>query len=1561
MDLFKSNRGKKKGKDPSSTSPTKFAISGPLNVTESTYYHHTTSIALAGSGDGERQSRHLPPGVSHRPPTGMSANTYAERAGSSIEPSPGTQRRNSKTNSTSTVSTQNSGGNHPVSPSYGQPPGGTLRQSVDQASLLSNNSSFTAYSDAQGYNDRLYGTRNSNMCMVNRSVPSYLTQPVDLASDNEIHAMFEEFIDSMGIPETKRNEMRTLAVENKRTMIQVQQQQQRNQHYDGTRTQDSPAAFIEKISGVDLRYVSLQTFRKLRVAISTHPIHWIREFIDEKGLVLLAECLGKLNHRPHRRDQDNNQEWEIMRALKAILNLSWGAHEVLAYPRCVSNICHSLDSPLPQVRKLAVELLTFLCYSDFPHGHELVLQGMESFQRFRSMQYRFEPWLVALERTIDGRGRMGSMVGASQEVRQLGMVENDLIQYALCNVLLMNALVEVCEDIDVRIHLRQELQKCGINRIRDKLLALNNEHIQQQLEKYARVADHDNNELMEFHHYQALQDMSDPHEVFEALLMSLEGRSSEAFVSILQHLLLIREDTETKNRYLQLIDQLVSQIVLDGRGVDSDFSTTFGVSVATLAAKFSDEEQLLETLKELSETKEQLEQVRHAKSQLELEVSMKADGLVQALKDKVLTLEDLLRASRHTISSLHNQIKELREQFQAKLASRDTQLKQIVKSFQNQVGEQGEFSSDHDLLMLENKALREGDVLDLVEEPTEPGTNAPVRRRWKVNQEKLNREIERLLKENVTQSWNRQTNLFSSSQIEGGQPDYANVMSTRNKMTAARAKLEMLFEDVNGNLSRKSSMFSPSLTGTVVGAGIQRIQLGDINVARGTAFSINGAEELSGPVQLTGIIPTDVTGSLAASTPQTLAAQLAGKVNGLPPSSTGTVRGPSVPPPPPPAPMASIPTARRKEIRFVPKTKLKQLQWEKLDDLHIDSTVWQQTISQNDRYTVERIEDALHDKGVLGQIETMFNAKAAAVDLSKRSIVARKAGDSGISRVNGVGGNTTGSPGMEGAVDGGEEPIVREKISVLDPKRAHNINLMLGRLKHYTFSDLRRAILRCDNTILKENVLTQLLKFLPTASERGLLSAYNDDVESLAGPDAFFVEMMKIDRYEQRLRMILFWTTFEEKFGYLREDVNNLLQACHALPNSESFPTILGIVLTMGNFMNGTGFRGGAFGFKIHSLNKLVDTKASDNKTTLLHFLADITCKEFPEALQFLQELKPIEEACRVSSTELKKDFGEMKAHLQELGTELEAFKRKAEQDRQEDGQTDTDKQVADDDVSNSESLLDLLGNSEDRFLLVMTSFHDIAKDRFTTIQQMYEDMQDQYQSVAQLYGEDPKRMPPEEFFGIFRTFSTSFEKSLKDNEAERERRVMMERHRQRLMEQDNKRREQQREKERRQQMLQQQMSAAAGNSGSTPANTNPGEGGAEKGVMDNLLQSLISGNGMDTYTRRTKRDIMTRRRSELRRSIRRTSVGNKALEMLQKIRENEGKGDENEGMGSGLANSGNGIITNPTLAASLAMYPPSPRNVLGNSSKAAVDSPLKQSVLASTLGPMSQGGSSAS
>jgi cytokinesis protein len=158
--------------------------------------------------------------------------------------------------------------------------------------------------------------------------------------------------------------------------------------------------------------------------------------------------------------------------------------------------------------------------------------------------------------------------------------------------------------------------------------------------------------------------------------------------------------------------------------------------------------------------------------------------------------------------------------------------------------------------------------------------------------------------------------------------------------------------------------------------------------------------------------------------------------------------------------------------------------------------------------------------------------------------------------------------------------------------------------------------------------------------------------------------------------------------------------------------------------MNGTGVKGGAFGFRVSSINKLVDTK-SVNNTTLLHFLERTVAKHFPELEEFLDELAKPAEAYRVNLFEVRKNLAELREGLKKIRVEL------------------------------NEHFAELERN--DRYSKQMWSFLGKATQRLEDLVDDVNTSDTTYAEVISYFGEEDKNMSSSEFYGIFKTFITSY------------------------------------------------------------------------------------------------------------------------------------------------------------------------------------------------------------
>lgn len=69
----------------------------------------------------------------------------------------------------------------------------------------------------------------------------------------------------------------------------------------------------------------------------------------------------------------------------------------------------------------------------------------------------------------------------------------------------------------------------------------------------------------------------------------------------------------------------------------------------------------------------------------------------------------------------------------------------------------------------------------------------------------------------------------------------------------------------------------------------------------------------------------------------------------------------------------------------------------------------------------------------------------------------------------------------------------------------------------------------------------------------------------------------------------------------------------------------------------------------------------------------------------------------------------------------------------------------------------------DDRFYEVMHPFIESAEKEFAKTEIAMKEMDVLYKDCVKFYGEEPAIMRPDEFFGIFKTFSSSFEVRFSD------------------------------------------------------------------------------------------------------------------------------------------------------------------------------------------------------
>uniref|UniRef100_A0A2K5HGZ8 Dishevelled associated activator of morphogenesis 2 n=1 Tax=Colobus angolensis palliatus TaxID=336983 RepID=A0A2K5HGZ8_COLAP len=434
---------------------------------------------------------------------------------------------------------------------------------------------------------------------------------------------------------------------------------------------------------------------------------------------------------------------------------------------------------------------------------------------------------------------------------------------------------------------------------------------------------------------------------------------------------------------------------------------------------------------------------------------------------------------------------------------------------------------------------------------------------------------------------------------------------------------------------------------------------------------------------------------------------------GGPPTPPGAppCLGMGLPLPQDPYPSSDVPLRKKRVPQ--PSHPLKSFNWVKLNEERVPGTVW----NEIDDMQVFRILD-------LEDFEKMFSAYQRHQELIT-------------------------NPSQQKELGSTEDIYLASRkvkeLSVIDGRRAQNCIILLSKLK-LSNEEIRQAILKMDEQEdLAKDMLEQLLKFIPEKSDIDLLEEHKHEIERMARADRFLYEMSRIDHYQQRLQALFFKKKFQERLAEAKPKVEAILLASRELVRSKRLRQMLEVILAIGNFMN-KGQRGGAYGFRVASLNKIADTKSSiDRNISLLHYLIMILEKHFPDILNMPSELQHLPEAAKVNLAELEKEVGNLRRGLRAVEVELEYQRRQ-------------------------------MREPNDKFVPVMSDFITVSSFSFSELEDQLNEARDKFAKALMHFGEHDSKMQPDEFFGIFDTFLQAFSEARQDLEAMRRRKEEEER-----------------------------------------------------------------------------------------------------------------------------------------------------------------------------------------
>uniref|UniRef100_A0A8C5BLX9 Formin homology 2 domain containing 3b n=1 Tax=Gadus morhua TaxID=8049 RepID=A0A8C5BLX9_GADMO len=219
------------------------------------------------------------------------------------------------------------------------------------------------------------------------------------------------------------------------------------------------------------------------------------------------------------------------------------------------------------------------------------------------------------------------------------------------------------------------------------------------------------------------------------------------------------------------------------------------------------------------------------------------------------------------------------------------------------------------------------------------------------------------------------------------------------------------------------------------------------------------------------------------------------------------------------------------------------------------------------------------------------------------------------------------------AVDG-----KRQEIIVLDSKRSNAINIGLTVLPPPR--TIKTAILNFDEYALNKEGIEKILTMTPSEEEKQRIQEAqlgNPEVP-LGSAEQFLLTLSSITELSARLQLWAFKMDYEVIEKEVAEPLQDLKEGMDQLEKNKTLRCILGTLLSIGNFLNGTN----AKGFELSYLEKVPEVKDTVHKQSLLHHVCSIVVDKFPESSDLYSEIGAITRSAKVDFDQLQDNLVQM-------------------------------------------------------------------------------------------------------------------------------------------------------------------------------------------------------------------------------------------------------------------------------------------------------------------------------
>ncbi|XP_022814238.1 formin-like protein CG32138 isoform X2 [Spodoptera litura] len=308
-----------------------------------------------------------------------------------------------------------------------------------------------------------------------------------------------------------------------------------------------------------------------------------------------------------------------------------------------------------------------------------------------------------------------------------------------------------------------------------------------------------------------------------------------------------------------------------------------------------------------------------------------------------------------------------------------------------------------------------------------------------------------------------------------------------------------------------------------------------------------------------------------------------------------------------------------------------------------------------------------------------------------------------------------------------------DTVSLLEHTRLRNIAISRRKLD----TPVEKVIAAVNSLDLKQLPLESveiLQRMVPTEAEQKAYKEYvaeKKPINQLTEEDKFLMQLTKVERISAKLSIMSYMGNFFDNIHLITPQIHAIISGSSSVKSSTKLRNVLEIILAFGNYLNSSK-RGPAYGFKLQSLDTLMDTKSTDKRISLLHYIVATIRQNFPELMNFDTELLYIDKAAQVSLENVAGDVSEL-----ERGMEL--VRREAE---------------ARDCLRSAPHVLrDFLAN---------------ASDKLRRLRGETKHAQDSFASCVEYFGEAPRGCDANAFFSLLVRFTRAFKQADAENEQRR-------------------------------------------------------------------------------------------------------------------------------------------------------------------------------------------------